>query len=125
MMNMIRLFALLLLLSLPMLAAAQHSNTINIAWVPSGDPPLVFVMQRASVAGGPYTTICGGAGQPACPAGAAAATFIDATVKAGDVWFYVSRASGPGGLGPLSNEVKFQTPFLPATTAPSLSGSSQ
>lgn len=106
-------------------AVAQHSVTINIAWVPSGDPPLAFIMQRGTVSGGPYTTICGGGGQPVCPTGAPTATYVDSTVTGGQVYYYVSRASNTGGLGPISNELKLQMTFLPPTTAPSLSGSAK
>ncbi len=127
--NSIRLLVCLFILS--SFAFSQHSNTINITWVASGDPPLIFLIQRASVSGGPYTTICGGTGQPICPTGAVTASYIDSTVKAGDIWYYVVLASnfnvatGLGGVGPISNELKRQTPFLPPTTAPVLSGTSQ
>lgn len=120
---MLMVIAILPMVSI--LATAQHSNTINITWTPSGDPPLKFVVQRSSTAGGPYTTICDVSGQPVCPVGAPTASFVDNTVKVGDVWFYVTRATNAGGLGPISNELKLQTPFLPPTTAPVLSGTAQ
>lgn len=116
---------LIILITVSSLANAQHSNPINITWVPSGDPPLKFLILRSSTTGGPYTTICDGTGQPVCPTGAPTASFVDNNVKAGDVWFYVTRASNAGGLGPLSNEKQYQTPFLPPTTAPVLSGTAQ
>ena len=114
---------LLSVFALSALAAAQHPVPIKITWVPSGDPPQKFVVQRSSTSGGPYTTVCDGTGQPACPAAAASTTFTDTdpTLVGGQTVYYVARASGPGGLGPLSTEAKFQVAFLPPTTAPSLS----
>jgi hypothetical protein len=126
--NMKKLLLLLLPIMLVISAvsvAAQHSVTVNITWVPSGDPPLAFLIQRSNVSGGPYTTICGGGGQPVCPAGAPTAVYVDSTVTGGQTYYYVARAYNTGGLGPLSAEAKSQIPFLPPTTTPSLSTSTQ
>ncbi len=94
-------------------AAAQHSVVLTWTWTQgSGDPGTSFLIQRSATTGGPYTTICGGTGQPVCPT-ITTFTYTDLTVKAGDNWFYVVAASGPGGVSGPSNQTSALVPFLP------------
>jgi hypothetical protein len=117
-----KIIALFVILSAS-LAVAQHQVPLKITWTPSGDPPEKFLIQRSNTSGGPYTPVCDGTGQPACPTAAASAAFTDTdpALVGGQTVYYVGRASGPGGLGPISSELKTQVNFLPPTTAPSLS----
>lgn len=113
---------LFLLLSIP--AFAQHSVKLTWSWTQAGDPATGFIVQRASVSGGPYTTICGGTGQPVCPP-VATLTYTDtAGLVGGATWYYVVEATGPGGVSGPSNEAKAVIPFLPPAAPSNLQSTS-
>ncbi len=76
-------------------AFAQHSVALGWNWTQgSGDPATGFIIQRGTTTGGPYTTICGGSGQPTCPP-LAQLSYVDSTVTAGSTYFYVVEANRP------------------------------
>lgn len=70
-----------------------------------------FNIKRASVAGGPYTTL------NSTPLATCSFDDTSAAVQAeGTTFFYVMSATGPGGESPNSNEVSATIPFsAPAT----------
>lgn len=112
--------ALLLLAS--GMAFGQHSVALSWTWTQgTGDPATSFIVQRSTVSGGPYTTICGATGQPVCPVVTLPMTFLDSTVVGGSTVFYVVKASGPGGVSLPSNELKAVIPFLPPAPPQNLS----
>jgi hypothetical protein len=114
-----KLYLVILLLSAS--AFGQHATALAWTWTQgAGDPATSFPILRSVTTGGPYTQICGGSGQPVCPP-VTQFSYVDLTVKAGDTWFYVVEASGPGGVSQPSNEVKVLTPFLPPNAPSGLS----
>jgi hypothetical protein len=113
---------LFLLFALSLSAFAQHSVTLSWVWTQgTGGTATGFIVQRGTVTGGPYTTICGITGQPACPL-VGVLTYLDAStaVASGGTFFYVVEATGPGGVSPQSNESKAVVPFLPPQSASGL-----
>jgi hypothetical protein len=118
-------FTLALLLLLSTSAFAQHSVALAWSWAQgTGDPATGFIVQRGTVSGGPYTTICGGTGQPACPS-VTQLTYVDSSIGSGQTFYYVVEATGPGGISSPSNEVKAVIPFLPPAAPTGLSGTSK
>lgn len=115
--RMLLLFALFA--SVHALAAQTHSVTLTWAPGSGGGAVSSFLVQRGTTTGGPYATICGGT-QPACPTfttGVATYAFIDSSgagnvLQEGTTYFYIVKATGPGGVSPSSNEVKALVPFL-------------
>ncbi len=88
---------------------ASHSVTLTWTWAQgAGDPATGFHVQRATVAGGPYTTV---GTVPAATLG-----FLDTSVTAGVTYFYVVSAFNPGGDSSRSPEVSCLIPFLPPST---------
>jgi hypothetical protein len=105
---------LLIVFLLSLSAFAQHHN--DLSWVPGSGGGSVsgFNVKKASVAGGPYTTLT------SVPA--TTLSFSDTSnLVEGQHNFYVVTATGPGGESAPSNEVNLLTPFsLPSK--PALSG---
>lgn len=102
-------------------AFAQHGVTLSWSWNQgSGDPATGFIVQRGTVTGGPYTTICGGTGQSACP-NVTQLTFLDTNVQAGQTLYYVILATNAGGNSSPSNEAKAVVGFLPPQSPSGLS----
>lgn len=102
-----------LFLAIATSAFAQHGVTLSWTWAQgTGDPATGFIVQRGTVHGGPYTTICGGTGQSPCP-NVTQFTYLDTNVVGGGVYYYVIEATGPGGVSTPSNEVKAMPTFLP------------
>ena len=119
---------LLCLLFLSTAAFAQHSVTLQgYSWAQgTGDPATSFLFSRSATSGGPYTALCGGSGQGACPSIAVNAcgatgqplcpSYVDLTVAAGQTYFYVVQACNSGGNSGFSNETKAVVPFLQPTS---------
>jgi hypothetical protein len=105
---------LLMLFLFSLSAFAQHHN--DLAWVAGvgGGTLAGFNVKKASVTGGPYTTLQA--------VSATTLTYSDSSnLVEGQHNFYVITATGPGGESGPSNEVNLLTPFsLP--TKPALSG---
>ncbi len=107
------IFAFLLLASS---AFAQHSNTLAWSWAQgTGDAATGFHVQRASVSGGPYTTI-------ATLTGTAVKTYVDTVVVPGQTLYYVITAFNTGGDSVPSNQVTCTTPFQAPQAPSGLSG---
>lgn len=93
------------------------SHKVTLTWqepsaLPGTDPATSFNIKRASISGGPYTTI-GSVTQPT-------ETYEDDAVKAGDTWFYVTTAVNPSAESAPSSEVKATVPFLAPGTPSNL-----
>ena len=98
---------MLALLALAPMALAQHSVTLS--WQPgtTGTTPTGYNVKRATVAGGPYTTI---------GSTTTVLTFTDASTTVqveGSKWFYVITATANGAESGPSNEVSAIIPFSP------------
>lgn len=103
-------------------ALAAQTHSVTLTWAPGSGGGAVssFMVQRGLTTGGPYTTICGVNGQPACPtftSGVATYAYIDSSgagnvLQEGTTYFYIVKATGPGGQSSPSNEVKALIPFL-------------
>lgn len=109
-------FLLLLFLSACLsLAAQNHSVTLTWAWTQgTGDLATGFHIQRASVSGGPYTTI-------ATISSPSTLTYVDTNVVAGQQYYYVVTAFNAGGDSVPSNQVACTIPFQAPATPTSLS----
>ena len=114
-MKSLRLAFLILMVS--NFGQAQHSNTITLSPGTGGGTTTGFIVQRSATAGGPYTVLCGGTGQPLCPTLANPIYVDKAGLVDGAVWFYTALATGPGGNSGPSSEAKATTPFLPPSAA--------
>jgi hypothetical protein len=87
--------------------SATCSGTASIAGVLT-DPAQGFLVLRGTVSGGPYTTI-GTINSPNI------LSYVDSTVVAGNVFYYVVEATSNGTSSGPSNEVRCTTPFgIPA-----------
>lgn len=113
--KMTHVAALFLVLSLSAFAQAAHHN--DLAWQAGvgGGALTGFNVKRATVSGGPYTTIQAVSGTTL--------TYSDTSgLVEGQHLFYVITATGPGGESGNSTELNLLTPFsVPAT--PTLTGS--
>jgi hypothetical protein len=96
-------------------ALAQTTHSVTLTWTWSqgtGGSATGFNVKRATVAGGPYTTV-----------GTAVSTttnYVDTSgLTEGTKYFYVVTATGPGGESTPSNEasgmIPFSVPNQPAT----------
>jgi hypothetical protein len=92
-----------LMVVMPVLAQA---HSVALTWVAgTGGTTTGFNVKRATVSGGPYTTI--GSTTVAVP------TYSDTVgLVEGTTYFYVVTATGLGGESSPSNEVKAVIPFL-------------
>lgn len=95
--------------------AQQHSNTLTWAWSQgTGDAATGFHIRKASVSGGPYTTIA----TVLLPA----MTYVDLAVVSGQTNYYVVTAYNTGGDSTPSNQVICVTPFQAPSTPTGLQG---
>jgi hypothetical protein len=119
------LFITVLFIASPTFALAQHTVTLSWTWTQgNGGQATGFIVQRGTVTGGPYATICGGTGQPTCPP-VTQFTYVDTSgtgnvLTEGATYYYVVAATGPGGVSATSNEAKALIPFLPPNPASNL-----
>lgn len=108
-----RILALLMITAGMMVAQAAHSVTLTWAWSQgTGGTATGFSVKRATVTGGPYTTI----GSTTV----STLTYVDTTgLVEGTKYFYVVTATGPGGesapSGEASGTIPFSVPVAPAT----------
>jgi hypothetical protein len=111
---------LLLLLTTSALFAQAHSVTLTWNWAQgTGDPATGFVVQRATVSGGPYTVL-------GTVAPATTLTYTDTTnLVAGNTYFYTVAATGPGGESALSNETSVKIPASPPAAPTNLQGTAK
>lgn len=88
------------------------SNQIQLRWTDNSSTETGFIVQRATVSGGPYTDIG--------TVGANIREYLDTTVVAGTPYFYVVRAANAEGSSAPSNEASATagaTPGKPASLA--------
>lgn len=90
------------------LAAVAGNGTVALTWTaPSNTNPASYNVQRATVSGGPYTTI----------GTTAAKNYTDKTAANGTTYYYVVDGVNTGGTGPNSNEASAM-PVLPIPGIP-------
>lgn len=107
-----RLLALFILFAASAFAQAAHSVTLTWSWVQgAGGAATGFIVQRGTVAGGPYTAV-------ATITSPATLTYVDASsatnvLAEGQKYCYVVQATGNGGTtSAFSNEACGTIPFL-------------
>ncbi len=92
------------------LSATGGSNQVSLSWTAPAGTILSDNVKRATVTGGPYTTIS--------TAGAVTGTsYTDSTAANGTTYYYVVSAVGAGGEGANSAEASV-TPQVPAPAVP-------
>ena len=106
-------------------ASAQptpHSVALTWAWTQgTGGPATGFLVQRATVSGGPYTTV-GTITSPATLAFTDTASNSNVLTE-GSTYFYVVVATGNGGVNsPPSNQFAALIPFLAPQAPTGLTG---
>ena len=91
------------------LAATGGSGQVNLSWAASPGAAS-YNVKRATVTGGPYTTV-------STPAGSVTGTsYADTSVTNGTTYYYVVTAVNVAGEGPASNEAN-ATPTTPRINA--------
>lgn len=85
------------------------SHKVTLTWqepsaLPNTDPATSFNIKRASISGGPYTTL-GSVTQPT-------ETYEDDAVTAGQTYYYVTTAVNPSAESAPSTEVAATVPFF-------------
>lgn len=100
--------------------AANGSHQVTLSCTPGAGGGTVtgFQFLRGTVNGGPYINV--GALQNSC-------SYVDAdpALSEGVTYYYVSKASGPGGQSAPSNQASALIPFLPPATPTGLQATSQ
>ncbi len=112
-----KIVATILLLALAVFAqGSNHSVTLSWTWSQgAGDPATGFHVQRASVSGGPYTTV----GTLSSPT---SMSYVDSSVLGGQTYFYVVTAFNSGGDSAPSNQITCVVPFQAPAAPTGLSG---
>ncbi len=91
------------------LSATAGDNSVALSWTASAGATS-YNVKRATLSGGPYTTI-------STPGAVTGTTYTDSTATNGTTYYYVVSAVGDGGEGADSTQVS-ATPQPPAPGAP-------
>lgn len=100
--------------------AANGSHQVTLSCTPGtgGGTVTGFQFLRGTISGGPYANV--GALQSSC-----GYVDVDPALTEGVTYYYVAKASGPGGQSAPSNQASALIPFLPPSSPTGLQATSQ